>query len=320
MADGSHRWPRLSYEDWSDVALTLQLWTQIVGKIRLALTPWLNHSWHVPLLCDRARARHIANPGRRRNSRESSSTSSITACRPNQRAEKTAFPLEPQPVADFYAEVLDLLSARHRRCVDQIDPAKSPTRSGSPRTACTRPTIRHAAHALLARAGQADRVFKHFRTGFLGKASPVHFFWGSFDLAVTRFSGRPAPRIPAACPDLSDAVAREAYSHEVSSAGFWPGSEAFPHAAFYSYAYPEPAGFRDATVTPGALFRRDVSASSFCPTTRCGPPPTRTLCCSTSCRPPMPPPPNAAAGTAPRSNARSAFRESLVRSKKRNAP
>ncbi len=101
---------------------------------------------------------------------------------------------------------------------------------------------------------QADRVFKLFRTGFLGKASPVHFFWGSFDLAVTRFSGRRAPPHPGGVPHLPDAVAREAYSHEVSSAGFWPGSDAFPRAAFYSYAYPEPPGYRARPVTPGAFF------------------------------------------------------------------
>jgi hypothetical protein len=101
---------------------------------------------------------------------------------------------------------------------------------------------------------QVDRIFKLFRSGFLGKASPVHFFWGSFDLAVTRFSGRTAPLHPGGVPRLPDAVTREAYSHEVSSAGFWPGNEAFPQAAFYSYAYPEPAGFRDRPVTPGARF------------------------------------------------------------------
>ena len=101
---------------------------------------------------------------------------------------------------------------------------------------------------------QADRVFTLFRSGFLGKASPVHFFWGSFDLAVTRFSGRRAPLHPGGIPGLPDAVTREAYSHEVSSAGFWPGSDAFPHAAFYSYAYPEPPGFRDRPVPEGGRF------------------------------------------------------------------
>jgi hypothetical protein len=111
-----------------------------------------------------------------------------------------------------------------------------------------------AAHAFWRALVQADRIFKVFRSGFIGKASPVHFFWGSLDLAVTRFSGRRAPLHRGAIPGLPDAVTREAYSHEVSSAGFWPGNDAFPRAAFYSYAYPEPAGFRDRPVSPGAYF------------------------------------------------------------------
>jgi hypothetical protein len=118
-----------------------------------------------------------------------------------------------------------------------------------------------AAHRFWRALVQADRTFKLFRTGFLGKASPVHFFWGSFDLAVTRFSGRRAPLHPGGVPGLPDGVAREAYSHEVSSAGFWPGNEAFPRAAFYSYAYPQPAGFRDRPVTPGAAF--DTTLGEF---------------------------------------------------------
>jgi hypothetical protein len=118
-----------------------------------------------------------------------------------------------------------------------------------------------AAHRFWRALVQADRIFKLFRSGFLGKVSPVHFFWGSFDLAVTRFSGRKAPLHPGGVPGLPDAVAREAYSHEVSSAGFWPGSDAFPQAAFYSYAYPEPAGFRDRTVPSGAAF--DTTLGEF---------------------------------------------------------
>jgi hypothetical protein len=115
---------------------------------------------------------------------------------------------------------------------------------------------RDAAHRFWRVLVQVDRVFKLFRSGFLGKVSPVHFFWGSFDLAVTRFSGRPAPLHPGGVPGLPDPVTREAYSHEVSSAGFWPGSDAFPYPAFYSYAYPEPPGFRDAEVTSAASFDR----------------------------------------------------------------
>src|SRR5580700_7872215 len=132
------------------------------------------------------------------------------------------------------------------------------TRSASRRTAPTLPNDPAAAHRFWLALAQADRVFKLFRTGFLGKGSPVHFFWGSFDLAVTRFSGRTAPRHPGGVPGLPDAVTREAYSHEVSSAGFWPGNEAFPQAAFYSYAYPEPTGFRDRPVTPGAHFDKTL--------------------------------------------------------------
>jgi hypothetical protein len=111
----------------------------------------------------------------------------------------------------------------------------------------------------------SDRVFKQFRTGFLGKASPVHFFWGSFDLAVTRFSGRRAPRHPGGVPNLPDAVAHEAYSHEVSSAGFWPGSGAIDYPAFYSYAYPEPSGFRTARVRPDAAFFSEAMSEFVLP-------------------------------------------------------
>src|SRR4029077_7829964 len=118
-----------------------------------------------------------------------------------------------------------------------------------------------AAHAFWRALVQADRIFKVFRSGFIGKASPVHFFWGSFDLAVTRFSGRRAPLHRGGIPGLPDAVTREAYSHEVSSAGFWPGNDAFPLAAFYSYAYPEPAGFRDRPVTADAYY--DMTFKEF---------------------------------------------------------
>ena len=171
---------------------------------------------------------------------------------------------------------------------------------------------RAAAYSFWRALVQIDRIFKRFRTGFLGKASPVHFFWGSFDLAVTRFSGRTAPRHPGGVPGLPDAVTREAYSHEVSSAGFWPGNEAFPQAAFYSYAYPEPAGFRDRAVTPGAHFDK-VLASLSCHTTRSAMPRSPTLCCSTSCLPPMRLQRRPAAGTARRSNAPLVFRGRCVR-------
>ena len=182
-------------------------------------------------------------------------------------------------------------------------------RSAFDRIACTPPTTAARRIASGACWSQADRVFKQFRTGFLGKASPVHFFWGSFDLAVTRFSGRRAPLHPGGVPDLPDAVAREAYSHEVSSAGFWPGGGAYHAGRVLFLCLPGAGGLRAAApVRAGARVRRRRSASSSCLTTRCAARPTRMPCCSISCehlcgggrlRP---------AGTARRWNARWAFR------------
>jgi len=234
----------------------LQLWTQIVGKVRLTLTPWLNHGWQVPLyVTTRGLGTSPIPAGSEILEIEFDFISHRLIARTS-RGDKRELPLEPQTVADFYHSVIDLLDsigvavAIHEMPNEVPDPIRfSRDRSHS--------SYDHAAaHSLWRALVQADRVFKLFRTGFLGKASPVHFFWGSFDLAVTRFSGRTAPRHPGGVPVLPDAVTREAYSHEVSSAGFWPGNDAFPHAAFYSYAYPEPAGFRDRPVTPDARFDR----------------------------------------------------------------
>ena len=163
-------------------------------------------------------------------------------------------PLKAQSVADFYHATLDLLSGVGVPVAIKEMPNEvpNPIRFSQDRTHAAYDAA--AAHRFWRALVQADRIFKLFRSGFIGKASPVHFFWGSFDLAVTRFSGRPAPPHPGGVPGLPDDVAREAYSHEVSSAGFWPGNEAFPRAAFYSYAYPEPAGFRDRKIAPGGAF------------------------------------------------------------------
>ena len=168
------------------------------------------------------------------------------------RGGRRELPLQPQPVSSFYRQVLAALADLGVPVA--IDPTPNEIADAIPfpdddvHSVYDAEAARRFWRALV----QMDRVFKLFRTGFVGKCSPVHFFWGSFDLAVTRFSGRRAPLHPGGVPHLPDAVAREAYSHEVSSAGFWPGSEAFPQAAFYSYAYPEPPGFRDRPVQPGA--------------------------------------------------------------------
>ncbi|MBV9705668.1 MAG: hypothetical protein JO163_23320, partial [Methylobacteriaceae bacterium] len=170
------------------------------------------------------------------------------------RGEERALALEPQTVADFYARYMDVLTDIGVPVAINEMPNElaNPIRFSQDRVhaAYDAAAARRFWRALV----QIDRVLKRFRSGFLGKSSPVHFFWGSFDLAVTRFSGRAAPLHPGGVPGLPDAVTREAYSHEVSSAGFWPGNAAFPQAAFYSYAYPEPAGFRDRVVTSGAHF------------------------------------------------------------------
>ena len=254
MDDALTVWLDLPYNSWRDTAATLQLWTQIVGKVRLTLTPWLNHGWQVPLyVTARGLGTSPIPAGSEILEIEFDFISHRLIARTS-RGEKRELPLEPQTVADFYRSVIGLLNrigvavAIHEMPNEVPDPIRFSRDHGHS-------SYDHAAaHSFWRALVQADRVFKLFRTGFLGKASPVHFFWGSFDLAVTRFSGRTAPRHPGGVPGLPDAVTREAYSHEVSSAGFWPGNDAFPHAAFYSYAYPEPAGFRDRPVTPGARF------------------------------------------------------------------
>ena len=259
--DADPIWPDLAYSAWSETLATLQLWTQIVGKIRLTLTPWLNHSWQTPLYVT---ARGLGTSPIPIGNEIFEIEFDFIAHRLNVRTSRGAersLPLQPQSVADFYSAILDLLASIGVSVAIKETPNEvpGPIRFSEDRVHATYDPA--AAHRFWRALVQADRVFKLFRSGFIGKASPVHFFWGSFDLAVTRFSGRPAPLHPGGVPGLPDAVAREAYSHEVSSAGFWPGNEAFPHAAFYSYAYPEPAGFRDRAVAPGAAF--DTTLGEF---------------------------------------------------------
>jgi Family of unknown function (DUF5996) len=247
-------WPDLDYSAWRETLATLHLWTQIVGKTRLSLTPWLNHSWQTPLYVT---ARGLGTSpipiGAELFEIEFDFVGHRLSVRTSQGAEQS-LPLRPQSVAEFYGATIDLLSGMGVSVAIRETPNEiaNPIRFSGDRAHAAYDAA--AAHRFWRALVQADRVFKQFRTGFLGKASPVHFFWGSFDLAATRFSGRRAPLHPGGVPGLPDAVVREAYSHEVSSAGFWPGNETFPCAAFYSYAYPEPAGFRDRPASPGAAF------------------------------------------------------------------
>jgi len=247
-------WPPLDYKDWQDTAATLQLWMQIVGKIRLSLTPWLNHSWQVPLyVTARGLGTSPIPTADQVFEIEFDFISHRLVCRTSN-GQLAELALRPETVAAFYERLMGLLpelgiSVSIRPVPNEVaDPIPFPDDDVHASYDAD------AAHSFWRILLRADRVFKLFRSGFVGKASPVHFFWGSFDLAVTRFSGRTAPLHPGGVPGLPDRVTQEAYSHEVSSAGFWPGSDAFPAAAFYSYAYPTPAGFRDAPLMPEAHF------------------------------------------------------------------
>jgi hypothetical protein len=247
-------WPALPYIAWRDTAETLHLWTQIVGKVRLALTPWLNHAWHVTLYVT---ARGLTTSPIPHGARSFELEFDFIAHRlllTTSEGTVDTIPLRPMAVADFYQAVMALLERRG------LPVAIDPIANELPSTIRLDQDRSHSsydpdyAHRFWRVLLAADRVFKQFRTGFVGKASPVHFFWGSFDLAVTRFSGLRAPPHPGGVPHLSDAIAREAYSHEVSSAGFWPGDARLPDASFYAYAYPAPPGFREARAEPAQAF------------------------------------------------------------------
>lgn len=261
-AQREEAWPDLPYATCKDTFATLHMWAQIVGKIRKSQSPWINHSWHVALYLT---ARGLTTSPIPHGTRVFEIVFDfidhrlhIFASDGNTRS----FALRPQSVAEFYRELfagltelgLDIrIHARPNEVVDAI-PFEQDHVHASYDADC--------ANRLWRVLVQADRVFKQFRAGFIGKSSPVHFFWGSFDLAVTRFSGRTAPQHPGGAPNCPDWVVREAYSHEVSSCGFWPGNDAMPYPVFYSYAYPEPTGFNATEVRP-AEARYDEAFGEF---------------------------------------------------------
>lgn len=248
------RWPTLDYSHWKDTLETLQRWVQIVGKIKLSKTPWVNHSWHATLyVTERGLTTSTIHDQEFSFSIEFDFIEHALAIRASN-GSQIQLPLISESVSHFYSqcksslkrmgasfhiasqpnELFDTLSLKHDEIHQTYDP--------------------DAAHRFWQVLLRCDRLMKNFRSRFTGKVSPVHFFWGSFDLAVTRFSGRVAPEHPGGVPHLPDLVTREAYSHEVSSCGFWPGNALYPHAAFYSYSYPKPASFENATVPPEAFY------------------------------------------------------------------
>ncbi|HET8727127.1 MAG TPA: DUF5996 family protein [Alphaproteobacteria bacterium] len=253
-ASSPEAWPALPYEAWKDTCTTLHLWTQIVGKIRLARAPWVNHSWHATLYPTVRGLTTSPIPFDDRTFQlDFDFIDHVLLIRDSDGRQRDV-PLAPRTVADFYDAVLSALAEIGIRVDIQGSPNEVPDpipfRDDRTHGAYDAPWVQRFWRVLL----QVDRVFKLFRTGYLGKVSPVHLFWGSFDLAVTRFSGRTAPLHPGGVPNLPDPVTREAYSHEVSSAGFWPGGGPIDYPAFYSYAYPAPAGFAAAAVEPAAAF------------------------------------------------------------------
>jgi hypothetical protein len=258
----STAWPELTAERDRPTIVALHLFSQVLGKVPTALLPWRNHGWHLTL--------HVGPRGLATEpvyAPEGVFTLALDLAEhqfvyesPTQRM---SAPLGPMAVADFHARVMKILAkAGHKIRIhavpNEVDPAIPFAEDKADRT-----YDRDSAARLLGALQNTDQIFRLFRSAFLGKVSPVQFFWGSFDLAVTRFSGRAAPRHPGGIPNLPDAVTREAYSHEESSAGFWPGgagAEGGPF--FYSYAYPSPDGFANAAIRPEAA-RWDAALGEY---------------------------------------------------------
>ncbi|HLA64921.1 MAG TPA: DUF5996 family protein [Rhodothermales bacterium] len=248
-------WPPLPpLADWLDTVETLHRWTQIVGKVRLARTPLENHWWNVPLYVTARGLTTSAVPDGGRHFHIDFDFVDHRLVVGTSDGATESFALGALSVAAFYHALTEALEALGVQLRIWPVPVEIPGSVASfpddhAHAAYDADAVGRFWRALL----QAHRVLTKFRARFLGKVSPVHFFWGGFDLAVTRFSGRAAPQHPGGIPNVGDWVMHEAYSHEVSSAGFWPGV-GLGEAAFYAYAYPEPEGFRDAPVEPAAAY------------------------------------------------------------------
>ncbi|MFT4605672.1 MAG: hypothetical protein ACI9W4_002416 [Rhodothermales bacterium] len=247
-------WPRLPLAEWEDTYATVHLWTQIVGKIRLAHMPWVNHSWHVPLYVT---ARGLGTDLIASDQGSFSIDFDFvdhTLLIQTTAGDQATFALAPMSVAEFYERIMSALDSLGLRTAIWTTPVEIPGPvSAFPDDHDHASYDADAVQRFWTALVSIHRVFTRFRSGYLGKSSPVHFFWGAFDLAVSRFSGKTAPKHPGGAPHLNDEVMQEAYSHEVSSAGFWPGA-GLGEAAFYAYAYPQPAGFEGEAVEPSAAY------------------------------------------------------------------
>ena len=254
MAARDDTWPALPLEAWQETHATLHLWTQIVGKVRLVQSPWLNHGWHVTLyVTPSGLTTGLVPHGEQPFRIDFDILRQRLAVRTSDGGVEE-FALVPQTVAMFYAKLMRALAklgvpVRIYAVPNEI-PDAIPFAQDETHRAYDGEYAQRYWRILLKTA----RVFGEFRARFIGKCSPVHFFWGAPDLAVTRFSGRVAPEHPGGVPNLPDRITREAYSHEVSSCGFWAGGGAVPYPAYYAYAYPSPAGLAQATVAPATAF------------------------------------------------------------------
>ncbi len=258
IAGRAEAWPALPLEEWQATYDTLHLWTQIVGKTRLALSPMQNHWWQTPLyVTSRGLSTSPMPHGERAVEVELDFIGHQLTARTSDGDIRT-LPLSARPVADFYREYLDSLRSIGVEAAIRPVPVEMPVVIPFAEDRVHASYDADAAQRCWRALVQVDRVLKAFRGGFIGKCSPVHFWWGSFDLACTRFSGRPAPRHPGGAPNCPDYVMVEAYSHECISAGWWPGGGPMAEPAFYAYAYPEPAGCAAAPIRPDAAYYHPV--------------------------------------------------------------
>jgi hypothetical protein len=251
-AAASADWPALPLEGWQETYETLHLWAQMLGKTRLALSPTENHWWHVALyVTPRGLTTSPIPHGRRTFEVAFDFVDHLLVARTSD-GETRTLPLEPRPVADFYRDYRALLGSLGIDVHIWPHPSEIDGAIPFPDDRVHAAYDPEAAQRCWRVMVQIDRVLKRFRGRFLGKCSPVHFWWGAFDIACTRFSGRPAPRHPGGVPNLPDYVAVEGYSHECISAGWWPGGGPVAEPSFYAYAYPEPPGCPEAAVRPAA--------------------------------------------------------------------
>lgn len=253
-----NKWPALSYEKGKETYDTLHMWTQIVGKIKLAVAPWINHSWHITLHVTPTGLSTLKMPYKNKHFQIDFDFIDHKLKVVTSEGENRDFDLYGISVADFYKKIFAVLGDLDIEIKINTMPVEMEGPVPFEEDTANATYDKKQAKALHLALMKMQSVLTQMRCNFKGKCSPVHFFWGSFDLAVSRFSGRKAPTHPGGIPNLPDWVAEEAYSHEVASFGFWPGSEALPEAAFYAYLYPEPEGYKNAEVRPKGAYYHET--------------------------------------------------------------